>query len=182
MPVRRLSSANSTARPSNTSDTAISTVRLLVSGGESPTGARGSSTTISSSDRLNGGPGLVRYEAGFRHQALVERIVFLQELQHFLAREENRLQRLLLHVILVFRRFADLLEEINVERRLIGRHLPRQEHGAQHQVLHVDALLATGGNVAPRHLPGDLGLVLDALLVEHAQRAYLPRAPDFQVF
>src|SRR3954468_24021877 len=99
MPVRRLSSASSVATPSNTSETAISTVRLLVSGGESASGAPGSSTTISFSDGLKAGPGLVGDEARFRHQALVEGVVLLEELQHFLAGEEDRLQRLLLHVV-----------------------------------------------------------------------------------
>src|SRR5437016_12309241 len=124
MPVRRLSSAISTAKPSSASETAISTVRVLVSAGESPAGALGSSTTISSLDALNARPGLVRYEPGFGHQPLVESIVVFQELQHLLAGEEDRLERLLLHVILEFRRFADFLEQRHIERRLIPRHLP----------------------------------------------------------
>src|SRR5438105_14511253 len=181
MPVRRLSSASSTARPSSASETAISTVRLLVSAGESPAGALGSSTTISSLDGLNARPGLVRYEAGFRHQPLVQSIVFFQELQHLLASKEDRLERLLFHVILEFRRFADFLEQRHVERRLIASHFSGQEHGAQHQVLHVDSLLSTGRNIAPGHLSCDLALVLDALLVENAERSYLAGAPDFQV-
>ena len=112
---------------------------------------------------------------------LVELVVLLEELQHVLAGEEDRLQRLLLHVVLVFGGLRHLLEQVDVERRLLRRHLAGQEHGAQHQVLHVEALLLAGRDVVPGLRVGDLGLVGDALLVEHAERAHLAGAPDFEV-
>ena len=47
-------------------------------------------------------------EARFGHQAFVERVVLFEERDHFLAGQEDGLQRLLLHVILVFRRLGEL--------------------------------------------------------------------------
>src|SRR6185436_188794 len=61
------------------------------------------------------------HEARLGHQALVERVVLLEEGQHFLSCEEDGLQRLLFHVVLVLRRLRQLLEEIDIERRLVSR-------------------------------------------------------------
>jgi hypothetical protein len=47
MPVRQLSKQRRAANASNSSETTISTVRVLTTDGESPAGALGSSTTIS---------------------------------------------------------------------------------------------------------------------------------------
>src|SRR3954469_8077158 len=78
---------------------------------------------------------LLFYEPRFLHQPAVDLVVRLEEVEHLLAAQEDRLQRLLLHVILVLRRLRHLLEEVDVERDDVGRHLARQEHGAQHEVL-----------------------------------------------
>src|SRR5450759_4442660 len=109
---------------------------MLLTAGESSDGAVGSSTTISASSldmgpftigakhrdslsaRRGAGSGANVYdtqnlfgdEARFGHQALVERIILLQELEHVLASEEDRFQRLLLHVVLVFRGLRHFLE------------------------------------------------------------------------
>src|SRR3954453_14483172 len=50
------------------------------------------------------------------HQVLVQRIVLLQELEHVLPSEKDRLERLLLHVVLVFGRLRQLLHQVDVER------------------------------------------------------------------
>src|SRR5262245_4727122 len=84
---------------------------------------------------------LLRDEARLLHQARVDLVVFLQEFHHIGPCEEDRLQRLLLHVVLVFGGLRDLLEQVDIERGLVGRDLAWQEHGAQHQVLHVEAFL-----------------------------------------
>src|SRR5690349_18623190 len=105
MPVRQLSNASSAAKASNNSETTTSTTRMVVTGGESPAGAPGSSTTISSSDfcivlagrgipgarsratmraggvLFRGSPRLFRDEACFGHQVLVELVVLFQETQ-----------------------------------------------------------------------------------------------------
>src|SRR5436190_2012696 len=57
--------------------------------------------------------GLFRDEARFVHQLRVQLVILFEEFQHILAREEDRLQRLLLHVVLVFRRLRHLLEQVD---------------------------------------------------------------------
>src|SRR4051812_47141447 len=141
MPVRQLSNASSAASASSSTETTTSTIRTLTTASETSAGGVSPAPAPPASDwdiRL------VRDEAGFGHQALVELVVLFQEIQHVLARKEDRLERLLLHVVLVLRRLRELLEDIDVEGGLFRGHLARQEHGTQHQVLHVDALLLAG--------------------------------------
>src|SRR5581483_6550083 len=164
MPVRQLSQPSSAASASRSSETATSTERLPATGGESSAGAAGSSTTISFSGLATLPATLLSDEARLGHQVLIQGVVLLEELDHVLAGEEDRLQGLLLHVLLVLRGLRELLEEIHVERGLLGRDLPGQEHGAQHQVLHVEAFLLAGRHVVPRLLVGHLALVVNALL------------------
>src|SRR3954469_1051834 len=76
-------------------------------------------------------PALVRDKSCLGHQVLVQRVVLLQELEHVRAGEEDRLERLFLHVVLVFGRLRELLHQVDVERGLLRRHLPRKEYGAQ---------------------------------------------------
>src|SRR5258706_1041902 len=178
MPVRQLSNASSAASATSSRETTTSTVRTLTTAGDiSPGGVSPPAPPTSDFDIRS-----VRYEASFGHQALVELVVLFQEIQHLLAGKEDRLERLLLHVVLLFGRLRQLLEQIDVQGGLLSGDLARQEHGAPHQVLHVDALLLAGRDFGPRFLVRDLGLVLDALLVEHAERADLVGAPDFQGF
>src|SRR4051812_32182152 len=69
---------------------------------------------------------LVRDKSCLGHQVLVQRIVLLQELEHVLAGEEDRLERLFLHVVLVFGRLRQLLHQFDIERGLVRRHLSRK--------------------------------------------------------
>src|SRR5258706_12707849 len=155
MPVRRLSNASNDASASTRNNVTTSAVRLVVTAGESSAGAVGSSTTISASGfgmdiswkgrrcslpSIGLGEGrkpaamLVRDETRFGHQALVERVIFFQELQHVLAGEEDRLESLLFHVVLVFRGLCQLSEQVDIERGLLSGYLAGKEHGPQHQV------------------------------------------------
>src|SRR3954466_13388051 len=84
---------------------------------------------------------LVRDKSCIGHQVLVQRIVLLQELEHVLAGEEDRLERLFLPVVLVFGRLRQLLLQVDVESGLLSGPLPRKEYGAQHQVLDVETLI-----------------------------------------
>src|SRR6476660_7151451 len=128
------------------------TLRIPTTGGESLAGASTSSTTISLSGVAIGLvvnekraachpsrrgerrkrrriDGLFCDEARLGHQAGVEFVVLFEELQHIRAGEKARLERLLLKIVLVFGGLRDLPEQIDVERGLVGRHLPRQEEG-----------------------------------------------------
>src|SRR3954471_4001592 len=175
MPVRQLSNAIKPAKASSNKDVTISTLRLPASGGESSAGASGSSTTISlGTSGMGYSPGgaapaasqsgrahvQVRRSVGdetcLSHQALVERLVALKELEHVRARQENRLQRLFLHVVFELGRLRDALEEVDVERRLLGRDFAGQEHRAQHLVLHIESFFLAGRDVVPRLGFGDL--------------------------
>src|SRR5712672_1127755 len=147
MPVRQLSNASSAASASSRTETTTSTTRTLTTASDTSAGGVSPAPFPPASDvdiRL------VRDEARFGHQPLVELVVLFQEIQHVLAGKEDGLERLLLHVVLVFGRLRELLEDIDVEGGLLGGDLARQEHGAQHQVLHVDALLLAGRDVVPR--------------------------------
>src|SRR5712691_732787 len=108
-------------------------------------------------------PPLSGDETRLGHQLPVERIILLEELQHVLTSEKDRLERLLFHVVLVFGGLRDLLEQIDVERGLVGRDLAGEEQGAQHQILDVEAFFLAGRNVVPRQVAGNLGLIFDAL-------------------
>src|SRR5215467_10695424 len=55
-----------------------------------------------------------RDEARLIHQLRVEGVVLLKEFYHVGPSEEDRLERLLFHVVLEFRRLRDLLEQIDV--------------------------------------------------------------------
>src|SRR5882672_2475165 len=61
----------------------------------------------------------VLVEARFDHQALVERVVFLEEFLHRVAGEKGGLERLLFHVVLVVGGLRHLPEEIDVELLLL---------------------------------------------------------------
>src|SRR6187399_1373150 len=126
------------------------TARVPTTGGDELSGASGSSTTISLSGVaigpvVDGGAPLVtlprrgeaqaaqvagpllRDEAGFGHQVLVQRVVLLEELHHFFPFEEDRLQRLFFQIVLVLGGLRNLLEQVDIERGLLRRHLARQE-------------------------------------------------------
>src|SRR5438067_2991565 len=126
MPLRQLSKPRSIASAMSSKYTAASTVRVVAAAGELSDGAVGSSTTISVSEI-----GIVLLlrgdESRFAHQVLVQRFVLFEELQHVLSREEHRFQRLLLHVVLVFRSLRQLLEQIDIESRLLRRDLAGKE-------------------------------------------------------
>src|SRR4029077_9697909 len=64
---------------------------------------------------------LLRDEPGFFHQTCVQLVVVLEEFDHVLAGQEDRLERLLFHVVLVLGGLRDLLEQINVEGLLPRR-------------------------------------------------------------
>src|SRR6267142_4756800 len=53
-------------------------------------------------------------EARLGHELLMQGFVLLEELHHVLAGEEDRLERLLLHIVLVFRGLRDLLEQVDI--------------------------------------------------------------------
>src|SRR5207249_4172824 len=73
-----------------------------------------------------------RDEARFGHQLPMQGLILFEKLHHGGTREEDRLQRLLLHVVLELRRLGDALEQLDVERRLLSRYLAGQEQAAQH--------------------------------------------------
>src|SRR5262249_3724330 len=171
----------SAAKASSASATAISTLRLLATAGESSAGASTSSTTISSSEPDMSSRSSLGDEPSLGHQLLVESVVLFEEFRHLRPGEKDRLERLLLHVVFVVGRLYDLLQQIDIECLLLRRYLAGEEHGAQHEILHVETFFLAGRNVIPRHALRDFRLVFNALLVEQAQRPHLPGAPDFQI-
>src|SRR5437660_11889583 len=178
MPLRQLSKPRSIASAMSSKYTTTSTVRVVAAAGELSAGAVGSSTTISVSD-IGTVCRLLRDETGLGHEILVQRVVLFEEREHVLAREEYRFQCLLFHVVLVFRGLRQLLEEVDIKRGLLRCHLARKEHGAEHQILDVQAFFLARRNVVPRLGFGDLALVGDAFLVEHAKGSYLSGGPAF---
>src|SRR4051794_19448442 len=111
MPVRQLSNASTPASTRSSSETTTSTVLTLATAGDISAGASPSPAPSTSDFDIR----LVGDETRFGHQALVELVVLFQEIQHVLAGKEDGLERLLLHVFLVFGRLREFLEDIDVE-------------------------------------------------------------------
>src|ERR1044071_4984638 len=124
------------------------TLRSPTTAGDVLAGASGSSTTISLSGvamirladrplaramtpRRLFQPDLLRDEAGFGHELGVQLVVLFEEVEHLLAGQEAWLERLFCKVARVFGGLRHLLEQVDVERALLRRHLAGQEEGAQ---------------------------------------------------
>src|SRR3954447_6142802 len=108
-----------------------------------------SSTRILAREQATGGvapPALLRglssvrlcEEARFFHQVAVTVLFLLDPLGVFRAAHEGLVEGTVPHQGLPLRRLAHLLEQVDIERHLIGCGVRCHEHAAQHQVLDVE--------------------------------------------
>src|SRR5665647_2067431 len=93
---------------------------------------------------------LLGRESGLVHQLGIEGLILFQELREIGAGQEGLLERLLVQIRLPLRRGRYLLQQVGVILGLFLGGVGRQEEGAQHLVLHVEARLLAGRDVGPR--------------------------------
>src|SRR5256885_2792796 len=103
-----------------------------------------------------------RQESRFLHEHDVPRLLARHPGFVILSAQRGLVERPLLEKTLPLGGLANLLEQVDIELNLIGRHAAGHENPAQHQVLDVEASFPASGNIVPGHRLGDLRLVRHA--------------------
>src|ERR1041385_6060445 len=116
-------------------------------------------------------------EAGFLHQAFMPLFGIGHPLAVLIACHESLIESAVIHQLFPVRRFAHLLEQVNIVRDRLFAYTWRHEEATQHQIFNIQPLRLAGRDVVPRHVARDLVLVVELLAVEHAEWPQLAGAP-----